>query len=117
MEVRRVSPGLVNVIQVALVSEDAPYSELEDHARALKDLLKTVRWRAHRGELGLSAARAARRGGPGAHGGRACRAGQVLQAMQSENASIPAGFVDLGARSFSLKTPAPIPRSSRCATR
>ena len=30
--------------------------------------------------------------------------GQVIQALQSENANIPAGVVDLGPRSFSLKT-------------
>src|SRR5690606_26805445 len=30
--------------------------------------------------------------------------GQVVQALQSENAHIPAGFVDLGSRTFSLKT-------------
>ena len=29
---------------------------------------------------------------------------QVIGAVQSENANIPAGFVDLGPRSFSLKT-------------
>jgi multidrug efflux pump subunit AcrB len=29
---------------------------------------------------------------------------QVLAAVQSENANVPAGFVDLGSRSFSLKT-------------
>ena len=32
--VRKFSPGLVNTVQIALVSEDAPYRELEDHARA-----------------------------------------------------------------------------------
>jgi multidrug efflux pump subunit AcrB len=31
-------------------------------------------------------------------------AGQVIQAVQSENADIPAGVIDIGPRSFSLKT-------------
>ena len=35
-------PGLVNIVQFALVSEDAPYRELEDYARDLKDTLKTL---------------------------------------------------------------------------
>ena len=38
----RSTPGLVNIVQFALVSEDAPYRELEDHARDLKDVLKAV---------------------------------------------------------------------------
>jgi len=29
---------------------------------------------------------------------------QVTQALQSENANVPGGFLDVGARSFSLKT-------------
>src|SRR4051812_9033180 len=102
--IRRFSPGLVNTIQIALVSEDAPYRELEDYARELKDTLKTVdgvrtseTWAypsrelrvavdlKRMTELNLAPA-------------------QVIAAVQSENANIPAGFVDLGARSFSLKT-------------
>ena len=32
----------MNIVELALVSEDAPYRELEDRARELKDTLKTV---------------------------------------------------------------------------
>ncbi|HEV7605916.1 MAG TPA: efflux RND transporter permease subunit, partial [Steroidobacteraceae bacterium] len=100
--IRRFSPGLVNTIQIALVSDDAPYRELEDYARELRDTLKTVdgvrtseSWAyparelrvavdlKRMSELKLSPA-------------------QVIGAVQSENANIPAGFVDLGSRSFSL---------------
>src|SRR4051794_40358287 len=42
LEVRKINPGLVNIVQFALVSEDAPYRELEDYARDLKDTLKAV---------------------------------------------------------------------------
>ncbi|HEV8445146.1 MAG TPA: efflux RND transporter permease subunit, partial [Steroidobacteraceae bacterium] len=102
--IRRFSPGLVNTVQIALVSDDAPYRELEDYARELKDTLKTVdgvrtaeTWAypsrelrvavdlKRMSELNLSPA-------------------QVIGAVQSENANIPAGFIDLGPRSFSLKT-------------
>ena len=38
LEIRKVNPGLVNIVQMALVSEDAPYAELEDLARTLKEL-------------------------------------------------------------------------------
>ena len=104
IEIRKVSPGLVNIVQLALVSEDAPYRELEDYARELKDTLKTVdgirtaeSWafpaRELRVEIDLK--RMAELG---------LTPGKVAEALQSENANIPAGLVDLGSRSFSLKT-------------
>jgi CzcA family heavy metal efflux pump len=102
--VRKFSPGLVNTIQVALVSEDAPYRELEDYARELKDRLKTVdgvrtseSWAFPERELrvALDLKRMAELN---------LAPAQVIGAVQSENANIPAGFIDLGPRSFSLKT-------------
>jgi CzcA family heavy metal efflux pump len=102
--IRRFSPGLVNTIQIALVSDDAPYRELEDYARALKDTLKTVNgvrtaesWAYPSRELrvALDLKRMSELN---------LAPAQVLAAVQSENANIPAGFIDLGPRSFSLKT-------------
>jgi multidrug efflux pump subunit AcrB len=102
--IRRFSPGLVNTLQVALVSDDAPYRELEDYARELKDALKTVdgvrtaeTWAYPARELRVAVdlkRMAELKLSPA----------QVIAAVQSENANIPAGFIDLGARSFSLKT-------------
>jgi multidrug efflux pump subunit AcrB len=102
--VRKFSPGLVNTVQIALLSEDAPYRELEDCARELKDRLKTVDGvrsseshafpeRELRVALDL-----------GRMSELNLSPNQVIGAVQSENANIPAGFIDLGARSFSLKT-------------
>ena len=104
LTIRKISPALVNIVQYALVSEDAPYRELEDLARNLKDTLKAVpgirtaeSWafppRELRVELDLK--RMAELG---------LAAGQVIQAVQSENAEVPAGVIDMGPRSFSLKT-------------
>src|SRR5690349_533949 len=104
IEIRKIAPSLVNVVEVALVSEDAPYRELEDRARELKDALKTVdgvrtaeTWAYPKRELRVEVdlKRMAE-----LH----VTPGQVMQALQSENANIPAGAVDLGPRSFSLKT-------------
>ncbi|HEU4601838.1 MAG TPA: efflux RND transporter permease subunit [Steroidobacteraceae bacterium] len=104
LEIRKLSPGLVNIVELALVSEDATYRELEDYARDLKDTLKTVdgirtseTWAYPRRELRVEVdlKRMAELG---------ITPGQVIQAVQSENANIPAGAIDLGARSFSLKT-------------
>jgi multidrug efflux pump subunit AcrB len=102
--IRKFSPGLVNIVQFALVSDDAPYRELEDHARDLKDALKGVdgvltseTWAYPRRELRVEVdlkRMAELRLSPF----------QVVAAVQGENANIPAGTLDLGARSFSLKT-------------
>jgi multidrug efflux pump subunit AcrB len=104
LEIRKISPGLVNIVQLALVSDDAPYRELEDYARELKDTLKTVdgirtaeAWaypqRELRVEIDLKRMTEL-----------ALTPAQLIQAVQSENANIPAGVLDLGPRSFSLKT-------------
>ncbi|MCB1641724.1 MAG: efflux RND transporter permease subunit, partial [Xanthomonadales bacterium] len=90
--------------QMALVSEDAPYAELEDWARELKDRFKGVvgvrqaeTWAYPERELrvALDLERMARLG---------VLPGQVMAALASENANIPAGVVDVGPRSFSLRT-------------
>ncbi len=104
LNIRRFSPGLVSIVQYALISDEAPYRELEDQARLLRDVLKGVAgvrnaesWaypvRELRVELDLP---------------RMSQLGldwsQVFNAVQSENANIPAGNIDMGSRSFSLKT-------------
>jgi len=104
VHIRRFSPGLVNVVQYALVSDDAPYGELQDHARDLKDALKAVpgvrtaeSWayppRELRVEVDLR--RVAELG---------LTPTRIAQALESENANIPAGIVDIGPRSFTIKS-------------
>ena len=104
LEIRKVNPGLVNIVQMALTSEDAPYAELEDQARELKDILKALpgirtaeSWAYPERELrvALDLKRVAELG---------LTPGQVVQAVQSDNANIPAGSIDIGPRSFALKT-------------
>jgi multidrug efflux pump subunit AcrB len=104
LEIRKVNPGLVNIVQMALVSDDAPYAELETLARELKDSLKTLpgirtaeSWAMPERELRVAVdlKRLAELG---------LTPGQVVQAVQSDNANIPAGSIDVGPRSFALKT-------------
>jgi len=104
VEVKRMSPDLVNVVQVALVSKDAPDAVLEDTARELRDALKTVpgvrtaqSWAVRPRELRirLDTTRMSTLG---------VTPQAVAAALQGANLNLPAGFVDLGARSFSLKT-------------
>jgi len=104
LEIKRVSPSQVNIVELALVSESASYAQLEDAARALKDTLKNVTgvrtaesWAYPARELRIAV-------DLGRMGQLKVTPGQLLQALQSENANIPAGFIDIGTRSFSLKT-------------
>ncbi len=42
LEIRKASAGLVNIVQVALVSESASYRDLESRAKTLRDRLEAV---------------------------------------------------------------------------
>ncbi len=104
LEIRKTNPGLVNIVQFALVSADAPYRELEDHARDLKDILKAVAgvrtsetwaYPARELRIALDIPRMAELG---------VAPGRVVEALQSENTTVPGGAIDVGSRSFSVKT-------------
>jgi len=104
LEIRKFSPALVNTVQFALVSATATYRELEDLARALKDKLKTVEgvrtaesWAYPLRELRIEVdlRRMAELN---------LTPGLLVEALQSENSNLPAGTLDLGSRSFTLKT-------------
>ncbi|MET0985692.1 MAG: efflux RND transporter permease subunit [Steroidobacteraceae bacterium] len=104
LEVKKLNPGYVNILQFALVSDAAPYHELEDYARQLKDQLKGVAgvrtaevWALPKRELrvALDLKRMSE---------LKLAPSRVVQALQSENVSIPGGTIDVASRSFSLKT-------------
>jgi multidrug efflux pump subunit AcrB len=104
LEIKKSNPGLVNIVQFALVSPDAPYRELEDQARDLKDMLKAVdgvrtseTWAYPARELrvALDLPRMAE---------LKLAPGRVVEALQSENTTVPGGSIDVGSRSFSIKT-------------
>jgi multidrug efflux pump subunit AcrB len=104
LNIDKISPGLVNIVQFALVSEDAPWRELEDRARELRDTLRGVKgvrtaesWAFPPRELRVEL-------DPTRLAELRLSAAEVIGAIQSENAGIPAGVVDSGSRSFSLKT-------------
>lgn len=104
LELRKFSPALVNTVQFALVSPTATYRELEDVARALGDTLKTVpgvrtaeSWAFPSRELRVEVD--LRRMGE-----LRLTPGGLVDALQSENSNLPAGSLDLGSRTFTLKT-------------
>jgi multidrug efflux pump subunit AcrB len=104
LDVLRFTPEGVNVVQTAVMSETAPYAELQKHAEDLKDKLlkiknlKTVETFAYperqvRVTVNLDKMAQFR-----------IPLNRVLGAIQSENANIPAGAIEVGSRKFNVKT-------------
>ncbi|MBI5504938.1 MAG: efflux RND transporter permease subunit [Deltaproteobacteria bacterium] len=98
------NPGLVNLVQMAIVSETADWREMELRARQLEDLIETVpqvrnaeTWAYPKSEVRVAVdiQRLARAGITHA---------QLSQAIAAENTSVPGGSVDVGPRRFNLRT-------------
>src|SRR5262245_30970010 len=104
VEIRQFTPGTVNIVQMALVSETAAWRDLAKQAENLEELIETApgvrraeTWAYPEPEvrvaIDLERLAAAR-----------VTLGQVIAAVQGENASIPGGAVDVGLRRYNLKT-------------
>jgi len=104
VEIRQFTPGTVNIVQFALVSETAGWRELAKLAENLEELIETApgvrraeTWAYPDPEvrvaIDLERLASAR-----------VTLGQVIAAVQGENASIPGGAVDVGLRRYNLKT-------------
>lgn len=104
LEVRRAGSGLVNILQLALVSGTASYRELDELGRALRDDIETVPG-VRRAELFALPEPEVRVAVDLERMGRAgVTLGQVENAIRGENAAIPGGAVDVGLRKFNVKT-------------
>src|SRR5690606_4534139 len=102
LDVTRNESNTVAIMQVALVSETTPYHELDAIAERIEQRIERVaggreatRWGApgRQVEVTLDLGRMATLG---------ISSGQVMNALGSDNASIPGGTVDVGARRFNL---------------
>lgn len=102
LQIIRASGTNVNILQVAVVSETAPYAQLDSIAKRIQDRLERVagikkseRWAAPQRQVlvSLDLDRLSRLGVPPM---------QVMQAIGSDNVSIPGGSVDAGTRRFNL---------------
>ncbi len=104
LEVQKINPGTVFIVQSALVSETASWSTLEDWADEITDrferlpgVLESESWafpdRELRVELDLK--RLAELN---------LRATQVLAAVNAANTNVPGGAIEVGPRRFNIKT-------------
>ena len=104
IDIRKNNPGLVNIVQMALVSDTASYRTLKEHAEHLKDLFETVAgvrtaetWAFPTPEVRVAVdlERLAQAG---------VTLGQVTQAIQGQNLNVPGGAVEVGLRRYNLRT-------------
>jgi multidrug efflux pump subunit AcrB len=104
IDIRKDSPGLVSIVQMALVSDTASWRELKEKAESLKDAFETVpgvrtaeTWAYPSPEVrvAIDLQRLARAG---------VSLDQVIRTIQGQNQNIPGGSVDVGLRHYNLRT-------------
>lgn len=104
LEVKKFQPSDVNIVQIALISENASRTKLKFHAEALKDQLEKISMLKNvevqglpeqivRIELRLEKIAQMR-----------IPLEAIIGSLQSEMANIPGGSVEAGSKSFSVKT-------------
>jgi multidrug efflux pump subunit AcrB len=104
LDVQEFNASNVNVIQLALTSDAAPYRELERLARALRQRLEAVPGVGTVTVAGLPRQEVRVALDPERMAALGLSAGELLQAISADARSIPAGAVDAGARALSVKT-------------
>jgi len=104
IDVRQFKPSLVNIVQLAIVSETADWRRMQGLAEDLEETIETVpgvrradSWAYPQPEIrvAIDLERLASAG---------VTLGQVMETIGSRNASIPGGAVDVGLRRYNLKT-------------
>lgn len=104
LEAVKVSAGNTNIIQSALVSETASYAELEKYGKEISDRIaaipsinrtEVIAFPKRELRISVNLPKLAMLRIP---------VSQVLGAVQSENANIPGGSIELGSRKYNIKT-------------
>jgi multidrug efflux pump subunit AcrB len=104
VDIRKDSPGLVSIVQMALVSDTASWRELKEKAENLKDMFESVAgvrtaetWAFPNPEVrvAIDLQRLARAG---------VSLDQVIRTIQGQNQNVPGGSVDVGLRRYNLRT-------------
>ncbi|HEX7488692.1 MAG TPA: efflux RND transporter permease subunit, partial [Anaeromyxobacteraceae bacterium] len=115
LDVQEFNAAKVNVLQVGLVSRDAPYRELERLARALKRRLEAVPGVGEVAIDGLPAREVRVALDPGRLAVLGVAPGEVLGALGAGATSIPSGSIDAGARQLTVKGTGDYPSLERIA--
>ncbi|HUP11702.1 MAG TPA: efflux RND transporter permease subunit, partial [Niastella sp.] len=104
IDILKFNPTDVNILQIALLSETAPYKDLEEWSKKLKERLEKVKtlknvdnWAFPQQQVrvSLQLEKLAQYNIP---------LNKVLGAIQSENVNIPGGSIEMGEKKFNIKT-------------
>jgi len=104
LEIKRISPTDVNIIQLALSSENAPYLQLKYYAEKLEDALEKIRnvkesetwaYPDQQVEIALDLRKLATLG---------ISANHVLDVLSGNSRNIPAGFIYSGSERLTVRT-------------
>lgn len=102
--VQKFSPSDVNILQVALMSETAPYKDMEEWSKELKKRLEKIKslknvdnWAFPQQQVRISL-------DLGKLAQNRIPLSRVLGAIQNENVNIPGGSIEMGAKKFNVKT-------------
>lgn len=104
IDVQKIDPTGVNVLQVALISENAPRKAMKEISDDLKDELERISALKEVKVSGLSDQLVRVDVEPARLAQLGISLNQVMQAIQSEGANIPGGSVLAGGKVFSIKT-------------
>lgn len=104
IDVMKFSPSDVNIIQVALMSETAPYKDLEEWSKKLKERLEKIKslknvdnWAFPQQQVRISL-------NLEKMSQQKIALNRVIGAIQSENVNIPGGSIDMGTKKYNIKT-------------
>jgi multidrug efflux pump subunit AcrB len=104
LDVQEFNAAKVNILQLALVSDVAPYRELDRVSRALQKRLEAVPGVGEVERAGLPGQEVRVAVDPERTAALGVSPAEVISAIGAEARSIPAGSVDAGARQLSVKT-------------
>jgi multidrug efflux pump subunit AcrB len=104
IEVRKVLPSDVNVVQLALVSNNAALEKMKPHAERLQDELEKIKTLKKVKIHGLPAQQVRIDLAVDKLAATRIPVEAVVGALQSELANIPGGSVEAGSKSFNIKT-------------
>lgn len=103
LEVKRVQTNNAAILQIALVSDDASYRELEEHAERIEDRIETVPGVRDVAPWGIPDPQVRIELDPEKLSQLEIPPSRVLSALRSNNAIVPAGGVDVGTRRFNVE--------------
>ncbi len=104
LRINRITPSDVNILQIALVSENAPYQLLRTHAERLQKRLEGIKSMKKVAIWGLPEQQVRLTLQLDKMAAQRIPLTQVLGALQSEAVNLPAGTLYLSTRKFNVKT-------------